>query len=371
MNSTENSNRIEPRLQLVAWEVTRKCNLRCAHCRASSENTDYEEELSLEECYGLIDDISSVGKPILILSGGEPLARSDVFDIGKYGVSKGLRVVMGTNGTLVTPGAARRLAEVPISRLAISLDFPDEAQQDAFRGETGAFKQALEGIKNARDAGLEIQINSTITRMNAHLLGDLLELALELNAASFHPFLLVPTGRGRDLSDEELTPEEYEKTLNWIYDKQQEVGERIFFKPTDVPHFMRVMHQRQKENPQKPTTGTPSTGHRPGHPGMNTISRGCLAGTGFCFISHRGIVQGCGYLTVEAGDVRKQSFSQVWNESPVFERLRDLNNIKGKCGRCEYKRLCGGCRARAFESTGDYLEEEPYCVYIPRAITTG
>jgi len=371
LNSTENSNRIEPRLQLVAWEVTRKCNLRCAHCRASSENTDYEEELSLEECYGLIDDISSVGKPILILSGGEPLARSDVFDIGKYGVSKGLRVVMGTNGTLVTPGAARRLAEVPISRLAISLDFPDEAQQDAFRGETGAFKQALEGIKNARDAGLEIQINSTITRMNAHLLGDLLELALELNAASFHPFLLVPTGRGRDLSDEELTPEEYEKTLNWIYDKQQEVGERIFFKPTDVPHFMRVMHQRQKENPQKPTTGTPSTGHRPGHPGMNTISRGCLAGTGFCFISHRGIVQGCGYLTVEAGDVRKQSFSQVWNESPVFERLRDLNNIKGKCGRCEYKRLCGGCRARAFESTGDYLEEEPYCVYIPRAITTG
>lgn len=367
MNSNSGySNRIEPRLQLVAWEITRKCNLRCAHCRASSENTDYEEELSLQECYRLIDDISSIGKPILILSGGEPLARSDVFDIGKYGVSKGLRVVMGTNGTLVNPEVAGKLADVPISRLAISLDFPDEERQDAFRGEPGAFKQALEGIKNARDAGLEIQINSTITKMNAHLLGDLLELALDLNAASFHPFLLVPTGRGKDLSDEELTPEEYEKTLNWIYDKQQEVGDRIFFKPTDVPHFMRVMSQRQKENPQGITTSTHSPVHHSGHPGMNTISRGCLAGTGFCFISHRGIVQGCGYLTIEAGNVRKQSFSEIWDESPVFEKLRDLGNIKGKCGRCEYKRICGGCRARAFESTGDYLEEEPYCVYIPQ-----
>ena len=142
---------------------------------------------------------------------GEPLARDDVFEIGKYGVNKGLRVVMGTNGTLVTPEVARRLADVPISRVAISLDFPDAERQDAFRGERGAFNQALEGIKNARDAGLEIQINSTITKMNAHLLGDLLELALEVNAASFHPFLLVPTGRGKDLSDEELAPEEEKK----------------------------------------------------------------------------------------------------------------------------------------------------------------
>ena len=365
-NSTANSNRIEPRLQLVAWEVTRKCNLRCAHCRASSENTDYEEELSLEECYRLIDDISSMGKPILILSGGEPLARDNVFEIGKYGVGKGLRVVMGTNGTLVTTEIARRLADIPISRLAISLDFPDAERQDAFRGEPGAYKQAIEGINNARTAGLEIQINSTITRMNADLLGDLLDLALEVNAASFHPFLLVPTGRGKDLSDEELTPEEYEKTLNWIYDKQQEVGDTIFFKPTDVPHFMRVMSQRQKENPQRLTTGINTTKHGSGHPGMNTISRGCLAGTGFCFISHRGIVQGCGYLTVQAGDVREQSFPKIWNESPVFERLRNLSNIKGKCGRCEYKKICGGCRARAYESTGDYLEEEPYCVYLPQ-----
>ncbi len=365
-NRTGNGIRIEPRLQLVAWEVTRKCNLRCAHCRASSENTDYEEELSLEECFSLIDDISGMGRPILILSGGEPLARNDVFDIGKYGVSKGLRVVMGTNGTLITSEVARNLADVPISRLAISLDFPDATRQDAFRGEPGAFKQALEGINNARSAGLEIQINSTITRMNVDLLDDLLELALELNAASFHPFLLVPTGRGKDLSDEELAPMEYEKTLNWIYYKQQEVGDRIFFKPTDVPHFMRVTRQREKENPQSIITSTRPSGHGSGLPGMNAISRGCLAGTGFCFISHRGIVQGCGYLTVEAGNVRKKPFSEIWNASPVFNRLRDLNNIKGKCGKCEYKRICGGCRARAFESTGDYLEEEPYCIYIPQ-----
>ncbi len=352
---------IEPRLQLVAWEITRRCNLFCAHCRASSENETYENELSIQECYQLIDEIIKVGKPILILTGGEPLARADVLQIARYGVNAGLKVVMGTNGTLITREVATELKTVPVSRLAVSLDFPTPELQDRFRGKPGAYQEALEGIAHARDAGIEIQINSTITRLNVDYLSDLLNLSLEVGAMAFHPFLLVPTGRGKSLESHELSPRQYEETLNWIYEKQLELGDTIFFKPTDAPHYLRVVKQRQGKafDHQYPMS-------RSAHQPMQTISRGCLAGTGFCFISHRGSVQGCGYLDIEAGNIRNQPFSEIWANAPLFRQLRDLSNIKGKCGACEYKRICGGCRARAYEATGDCLEAEPYCVYVPQ-----
>ena len=195
--------------------------------------------------------------------------------------------------------------------------------------------------------------------MNAPYLDDLLNLALELGAVAFHPFMLVPTGRGKGLAKEELSPQEYERILNWVCDKQQELGERIFFKPTDAPHYMRILHQR----------GVTSMGSHGGHPGtVNAITRGCLAGTGFCFISHVGRVQGCGYLDVEAGNVKEESFAQIWNDSSLFEQLRDISLIEGKCGVCEYKRICGGCRARAYEETGNYLAAEPYCIHQPIAL---
>ena len=365
-------NIIEPKLQLVAWEITRSCNLYCAHCRASADCGPWEGELSTEECYRLIDEILEVGKPIIILSGGEPLAREDVLTVGKYAVNKGLRVVMGSNGTLVTEEMAARIKEVPISRLAISLDFPVPELQDDFRGKKGAFEEAMAGIVNARRAGIDIQINSTITRLNVSLLEQTLALAKEVGAVAFHPFFLVPTGRGKDLESVELSPQQYEETLNWINDKQTELGDSMFFKPTDAPHYMRVMKQRQKQAkgsdmpvPQRPAS---ASSHRP----LQSITRGCLAGTGFCFVSHRGTVQGCGYLDVAAGNVREQSFGQIWANSPLFNDLRNLDNIKGKCGICQYKKICGGCRARAYETTGDYLEAEPYCVYQPvvrKAIT--
>ncbi len=356
---------IEPRLQILAWEITRSCNLYCAHCRASAAHGPFEGELSTEECFHLIDEILEVSKPIIILSGGEPLVRHDIFQIAEYAVSKGLRVVMGSNGTLLTKEMAAKLKDAPISRIAISLDFPVAELQDDFRGKKGAFEEAMAGIVNARHAGIEIQINSTITKLNTSYLGELLSLALREGAVAFHPFLLVPTGRGKDLESVELSPQEYEETLNWIYDKQVELGDRMFFKPTDAPHYLRVMKQREKQNQR---SGVPplekqasTSGHHPGH----SITRGCLAGTGFCFISHQGSVQGCGYLDVEAGNVREQSFSQIWADSPLFRDLRDLSNIQGKCGVCEYKKICGGCRARAYEATGDYLEAEPYCIYEP------
>jgi len=351
---------ITPRLQLVAWELTRSCNLFCSHCRASASHDRYSDELSIGECFHLIDQILEVGRPILILTGGEPLVRQDVLEIAEYAANKGLRVVMGSNGTLVTEAMAADLKDVPISRLAISLDFPTAELQDDFRGQTGAFAAAMTGIANARQAGIGVQINSTVTKLNVHFLDELLSLALKAGAVAFHPFLLVPTGRGKGLESVELSPQQYEDTLNWIYDKQAELGDRMSFKPTDAPHYLRVMKQRQKQcSEAKPSEA--NAGHNP----LHTITRGCLAGVGFCFISHRGSVQGCGYLDVSAGNIREQPFGQIWAESPLFNDLRDLSKIKGKCGACEYKRICGGCRARAYEATGDYLEAEPYCVYEP------
>lgn len=365
-NNLQHRDIITPKLQLVAWEITKSCNLFCAHCRASADGTQYSDELTTEECFRLIDQILEIGKPIIILTGGEPLARKDVFQIASYAVSKDLRVVMGTNGTLITKQVALQMKAIPISRVGISLDFPKANMQDGFRGKAGAFNDVMTGIANAHQAGVEVQMNCTVTKLNVTYLEELLSLALEVGAVAFHPFLLVPTGRGKSLETAELSPQEYERTLNWIYDKQLELGERIFFKPTDAPHYLRIVSQRRKNAPVNTVPSNQSTGSSAGHGHpTNTITRGCLAGTGFCFISHRGKVKGCGYLDVEAGDVRRQSFSQIWADSPLFNHLRDLSNIKGKCGLCEYKRICGGCRARAYERTGDYLEAEPYCIYEP------
>lgn len=360
--SLSSSDKIAPRLQLVAWEITRSCNLFCAHCRASSTYGPYRSELSTEECFRIIDEILEVGKPILILSGGEPLLRPDIFQVAEYAVGKGLRVVVGSNGTLITGEIAMRLKEVGVARIGVSLDFPAPELQDEFRGKAGAFEAAMAGIAEAYKAGIDVQINSTVTKLNAHYLDELLALALRLGAVAFHPFMLVSTGRGKGLEKEELDPLEYEQILNWVYDKQAELGDRIFFKPTDAPHYLRVIKQRDAK------TGSSIQGSADTHGSMSSLTRGCLAGVGFCFISHRGEVQGCGYLDIVAGSLREESFGKIWYDSPLFCGLRDLSNIKGKCGVCEYKRICGGCRARAYESTGDYLESEPYCIYKPIAL---
>ena len=356
---------VNPRLQMVAWEITRSCNLLCAHCRSSSTADIYKDELSTEECLCLIDRIVEVGKPVLILTGGEPLLRQDLFQIAGHAVSKGLRVVMGTNGTLITENIAAKLKEIPISRVAVSIDFPTSDLQDKFRGKAGAFETAISGIARLRQAGVEVQINSTITKLNTKYLNELLELALKAGAVAFHPFMLVPTGRGKGLEAVEMSPEEYEQTLNWVYDRQKELGNSIFFKPTDAPHYQRIVRQRSNKTTSRGALFGERSATKTRKDDIDSITRGCMAGTGFCFISHRGRVQGCGYLDVEAGNVRDESFSEIWTNSKLFRELRDLSNIKGKCSICEYKMVCGGCRARAYESTGDYLEAEPYCIYEP------
>ncbi|MHC9544796.1 MAG: radical SAM protein [Vulcanimicrobiota bacterium] len=381
---------------IVAWEITRSCNLKCLHCRASASHGPYAGELSTRECFRVIDDIIATGAQILILTGGEPLLRDDIFQIASYATENGLRTVMAPNGTLLSPEMAVKIKAAGVSRISISIDFPVADLHDGFRGEPGAFHSAVSGIKNAMDAGIEVQINSTITRMNAGYLPQLIQMAVDQKAVAFHPFLLVPTGRGKDLREHELSPEEYEKTLNRIYDLQQQ-NPGIFFKPTDVPHYFRIMKQRAKgtaataglvhsgrepagleptgrehadsEHADVGHTGRQQPGGRSsgGHPGgMEKMTRGCLGGIGFCFISHVGDVQPCGYFDVKAGNVKEKPLGEIWESSRLFRELRDFNLLKGKCGICEFKEICGGCRARAYEATGDYLAEEPYCVYRPK-----
>ncbi len=355
MHNLSSSNLIKPELRMVAWELTRACNLRCAHCRASSDKEVDSDVLPLKSCMDIVNQIIEVSKPVVILTGGEPLLSDNMYDIARYSTGKGLRVVLGTNGTLITPKVAADLKKTGVSAVGISIDYPDAESQDAFRGVKGAFERAVSGIGHSLAAGISVQVNTTVTRLNFEHLEELLRLALDVGASAFHPFLLVPTGRGEDLKSVELSAEEYERVLNWVYDKQVEHSDRIFIKPTDAPHYMRIVAQRKQQGQEAIAKSVHA----------RSMSRGCLAGVSFCFISHTGIVQGCGYLTFPAGDLKKQVFKEIWQQSPLFNDLRDISKLKGKCGSCEYKRVCGGCRARAYEATGDYLEAEPYCFYWP------
>jgi radical SAM protein with 4Fe4S-binding SPASM domain len=246
------------------------------------------------------------------------------------------------------------MKESGIKRISVSLDGSTPETHDTFRGVKNAFDNSIKGIKTAKDAGIEFQINTTITKTNLEQIPKILKLAQDLGAVAHHIFLLVPTGRGKYIVDSEINAREYEETLNWFYDQRKKV--KLQLKATCAPHYYRILRQRAKEDNEEVTFKT--------H-GLDAVTRGCLAGTGFCFISHVGRVQTCGFLDVECGDITKQEFKDVWENSRVFNELRDFSNLEGKCGICEFKRVCGGCRARAYEATGNYLAQEPLCSYKP------
>ena len=341
-------------LRLVAWETTRNCNLSCVHCRAAATNGPYAGELDTNRAFALLDQIAEVGRPIIILTGGEPLLRKDIFDIAKHGDDLGLRMVMAPNGTLITPQIAEKMAASGIRRISASIDGATKAFHDKFRGVDGAFDAAIRGIEYVKAAGIEFQINTTITKTNLDQIPRILELAEELGAAAHHIFLLVPTGRGKYIVDQAIDADSYESTLNWFYDQREKTSLQL--KATCAPHYYRILRQRARNEGK--TISFESHG-------LDAVTRGCLAGTGFCFISHTGIVQPCGYTDVECGDITRDTFGHIWRNSPVFLKLRDFKQLEGKCGRCEYRAVCGGCRARAYEATGNYMAEEPLCAYQP------
>jgi AdoMet-dependent heme synthase len=337
--------KLSPDLRIIAWEVTRSCNLACSHCRARALPGTYPNELTTSECFKLIDEIASFSSPVIILTGGEPLLRSDIFKIAEYGTKKGLKMVMAPNGTLLNNENISKIISSGIKRISVSLDGPDEALHDGLRQVSGAFKQAREGIERARKAGLEFQINSTISKRNIDLLPKIMKLALDSGAKAHHIFLLVPTGRAKEMSGEELSALEYEKALSYL--AQEKKNSALEIKITCAPHFNRVMLE--------------------GHfaTGSDLRGRGCMAGVSFCFISHTGELQPCGYLEIKCGNIREPGFKKSWLGSEVFNNLRDFSKYNGKCGVCEFKIVCGGCRARAYVKYGDYLKEEPYCTYEP------
>jgi heme b synthase len=349
-------------LRMVAWEVTRSCNLACVHCRASSLRGSYAGELTTAQGLRLLDDIAASSTPVIILTGGEPLLRADIYEIAAYGTNKGLRMVLATNGTLVTEEIAGKMMEAGIQRVSISIDGMDAQSHDAFRNVPGAFTGALAGIEAMRKAGLEFQINTTITKANLHQLQGIMDLAINLGAAAHHIFLLVPTGRGKEMAEQAILPGDYEKTLNWFYETSLHCP--IQLKATCAPHYYRIYHQREKERGFR-SEGQGAKERETGSP-LHTMTRGCLGGVSFCFISHTGQVQPCGYLELDCGQIKEKGFEDIWNNSPILKDLRNLNNYKGKCGHCEFIKVCGGCRARAYEITGDYLAEEPFCVYEPK-----
>jgi len=344
-------------LRLVAWEVTRNCNLNCAHCRAAAKNQDYAGELDTSAALRLLDQIAEVGRPIIILTGGEPLMREDIFELAEYGTQKGLRMVMAPNGTLITETVARKMIDTGIQRISVSLDGATKERHDGFRGVEGAFEGALRGIEAAKSQGVEFQINTTISKYNYDQIPDILKLAENLGAAALHIFLLVPTGRGKYIIDQAITAEEYEYTLNWFYDQKKKTPLQL--KATCAPHYYRILRQRARKEGIAVTYDT--------H-GLDAVTRGCLGGTAFCFVSHTGIIQPCGFLDLNCGDITQTSFADVWWHSEIFNALRNFDNLKGKCGACEFKSVCGGCRARAYEATGDYLAEEPLCSYTPKKL---
>jgi radical SAM protein with 4Fe4S-binding SPASM domain len=238
--------------------------------------------------------------------------------------------------------------------VSVSIDGMDAESHDGFRNVPGAFSGALRGIKALKTAGMEFQINTTVTTRNLHQVKGILDLTVRLGAAAHHLFLLVPTGRGKEMADQEISPADYEETLCWFHQAAQQ--STIQLKATCAPHYYRIYHQHKKRMTRKDLD---DAGH------LHTMTRGCMGGSSFCFISHRGQVQPCGYLELDCGQIREKNFKKIWESSPIFENLRDLNCYSGKCGRCEFIRVCGGCRARAYEITGDYLAEEPFCVYEP------
>ncbi|WP_334102416.1 radical SAM/SPASM domain-containing protein [Methanothrix soehngenii] len=315
---------------IIAWELTAACNLSCQYCRASASHEPDQGELDTDEAKRFVESIAPL-KPMLILSGGEPLLRPDLFQIIRLAVSLGIRVSLASNGTLITPELAKEIADSGVSRVSISLDGADATMHDLGRGQ-GSFKRSIRGIENLRGR-VDFQINFTVTQKNQSELIRIFDLAEKLGAAALHIFFLVPTGRGRE--EDVITPVRQEEMLRQI---EGEMDRRTL----EVQVTCARQYARLK---------------RPGH---GRGSGGCLAGRRFVFVSRKGEVYPCGYLPLRVGSVREKNFIEIWENSPELQALRE-GRLKGKCGRCEFSRSCGGCRARAYALTGDYLQSDPSC----------
>lgn len=343
-------------LRMLFWETTAACNLTCRHCRRLDLNsTPSSDDLTTKEGRRLIDDIASRFQPIFVLSGGEPLIRPDWEELARYAVSKALPVALATNGTLITSSVADCICASGIRRVSVSFDGADAKTHDTFRQMPGSFDQALRGLRLLKERGMSLQINSTLTQFNIGELDRLHQFALDEGVNAFHLFMLVPVGCGAKIAlDQQLSGEQYERVLNWLADKSREG--RLHIRATCAPHAFRVRAQRAKQDGVRLADE---------QKGMEARTKGCLAGSAICFVSHKGDVFPCGYLPLNCGNVRTQSLTEIWADASIFQKLRHPELLRGKCGVCEYRKVCSGCRARAWVHTADFMAEEPFCTYQP------
>jgi radical SAM protein len=360
---------------LAIWEVTQSCDLACKHCRAAAQPIAHPDELTNAESKDLIDQVAAMHVPIFVFTGGDPLKRSDVFELIRYAADKGVQVALTPSATpLLTRDAIFKLKEAGLVRLGISLDGSTPEIHDTFRGLPGAWARTIQAISWANEAGIPIQVHTTISRHNANDLDNLCALFEKMAIVMWNVFFLVPVGRGQiaDL----LSGEEFEEVFGKIYELSHRVDFQI--KTTEAMHYRRYLLQHNLEE-RRIGHGHPHNlalapqAYEPGAPTadakvrtMGWATRRVNDGKGFLFVSHTGNVYPSGFLPIHAGNVKQTPLSEIYREAPIFKSLRDTSKLEGKCGACEYKEICGGSRARAYALTGDPLAQEPCCTYQPR-----
>jgi radical SAM protein len=340
---------------LVIWEVTRACDLACVHCRASADPARHPLELTTEEGFRLLETIQEFGDPIMIFTGGDPLKRPDLFQLLEKSVALGLRTTVSPSPTpLLTPEAIAGFQRVGVARISVSVDGWDAASHDDFRQVPGSFERAILALEEAQRIGLSTQINTTVSRHNYRHLEEIADIVDRVGADMWDVFFLVPTGRGA--SQAELNAAEFEEVFGFMYQRSQRT--RAVIKTTEAMHYRRYLAQRRKAEGGE-------NGKR--HPGENPLNRmaGINSGRGFVFVSRTGEIYPSGFLPISSGNVRRRSLVEVYRTAALFRVLRDSTCLKGKCGLCHYRNLCGGSRSRAYALTGDYLAEEPRCVHQP------
>jgi radical SAM protein len=362
---------VEPRLDfderpfIVIWETTQACDLSCVHCRACAQPVRSALELSTPEAKRLIDEVTALEAPVFVLTGGDPLKRPDIFELVQYASDHRVRISLTPSATpLLTQEAILRLKQCGLARLAISLDGPIAEIHDKFRRVPGSYDWTLNAVRWAREIGLPVQINTTITRHNLQYIDSMIALLEQLDIVLWSVFFLVPTGRGSTI--DLISAEEFEQVFEKLYQTSRRV--KFDIKSTEAQHYRRFLLQRRTEEKRKGNIPSASAMLGTGTPdGIGRAPRGINDGKGFVFISHLGEVFPSGFLPISAGNVRKQSLADLYRHSPLFVGLRDTANLKGKCGVCEFREICGGSRARAYALTGDMFAEEPCCTWQPKA----
>jgi radical SAM protein len=339
---------------LVIWEVTQACDLACVHCRASAQPERHPNELTTGQGYRLLDEIRSFGEPLMVFTGGDPLKRPDLYDLIRYSVKIGLRTNVTPSATpLLTAEAIEEFQAAGIARMAISLDGPDAATHDDFRGIPGAFDRAMFALRHARDIGLDTQLQTTVTRRNMARLAEVAELAKEVRTRMWSLFFLIVTGRAAE--DDDLLAPEYEQVFEFMYELSKTAPFGI--KTTEAMHYRRYVAQRIKA--EHGVTENENA------KGVAWRTAGVSDGKGFVFVSHTGEIFPSGFLPISGGNVLRDSLTDVYRNSGLFRSLRDTTQREGKCGICEYQKICGGSRSRAYALTGDFLAEDPRCIYQP------